>query len=554
VASEKPKNGGCAGAKNWFVRNEQGGRFGPVDFETVKAWACDGRIGPSNEISENGVDWQLAIAHPELDMDWVAEVTPGNFYGPIHRSAMASLVGEGSIAKQAPLFLRSDLAEDRRADTRKEAGPSADEMAALEAGRLEAESRAAAAENLLADMCRRLDELQAKAREESDALVSRLRESDAAGAAHAETAEQLRGELSRQADETRRLAEDADSRLRQMQASLHAGVAERDELRQQLAEQASAAKRFAEELEARLEEAQTRIEAGAAERAAISKQASEKAELLQESLESERQRVAELTASLGKASAEVASLSAQVEALRAESTARETAWQSERQQLESSRQSLQAEVNRALEETAVRTSRIAALESELSKAERDARLREQGGESEARELRGRLREAEAEVCAQRVAVQRAQAECAALKTATDKAVQERIGEQARLADMSRELGDVRQQVEALRLALADERAVRVKAAAEPVILDAEPVDAPRSHAKSAKPKREHVVVEAEVVGPEGKNAEHKRPFPKSAGGHDKKAGLSSLAELEQQARRELERLGAQGPSFFMRKR
>ncbi len=34
----------------WLVRNEQGETFGPVDLETLKAWAADGRLSPTNEI------------------------------------------------------------------------------------------------------------------------------------------------------------------------------------------------------------------------------------------------------------------------------------------------------------------------------------------------------------------------------------------------------------------------------------------------------------------------------------------------------------------------
>jgi len=107
VATSAQKNAG--GKACWHVRNEQGERFGPVDFETLKSWASDGRLAPTNEVSENGTDWLLATAQRGLEMDWVAEVTPGTFYGPIHRVAMEELAKEGSLAGQSSFFMRSKL-------------------------------------------------------------------------------------------------------------------------------------------------------------------------------------------------------------------------------------------------------------------------------------------------------------------------------------------------------------------------------------------------------------------------------------------------------------
>jgi len=107
------------GGKNvWHVRNEQGERFGPVDFETLKSWARDGRLAPTNEVSENGTDWKLATSQRGLEMDWVAEVTPGTFYGPIHQVAMEELSKEGSLTGQAAFFVRSGFGAFREQELR----------------------------------------------------------------------------------------------------------------------------------------------------------------------------------------------------------------------------------------------------------------------------------------------------------------------------------------------------------------------------------------------------------------------------------------------------
>jgi hypothetical protein len=92
--------------KHWLVKNEQGETFGPVDFETLKLWAKDGRLAPTNTLSEDKTTWNAITQYPELEMDWVAEVSPGAFYGPIHKLALESLQKEGSLPAHAVTFQR----------------------------------------------------------------------------------------------------------------------------------------------------------------------------------------------------------------------------------------------------------------------------------------------------------------------------------------------------------------------------------------------------------------------------------------------------------------
>jgi hypothetical protein len=96
--------------KRWLVKNEQGETFGPVDFETLKLWAKDGRLAPTNTLSEDETTWSAVTHYPELEMDWVAEVSPGAFYGPIHRLALESLQKEGSLPADAVAFQRKEAA------------------------------------------------------------------------------------------------------------------------------------------------------------------------------------------------------------------------------------------------------------------------------------------------------------------------------------------------------------------------------------------------------------------------------------------------------------
>jgi len=96
----------AGGDKRWLVKNEQGETFGPVDFETLKLWAQDGRLAPTNTLSDDKTTWSAVTQFPELEMDWVAEVSPGVFYGPIHKLALESLKKEGSLPAEAVVFQR----------------------------------------------------------------------------------------------------------------------------------------------------------------------------------------------------------------------------------------------------------------------------------------------------------------------------------------------------------------------------------------------------------------------------------------------------------------
>ncbi len=90
----------------WRIRTEKGDTFGPADLATLKTWALDGRLAPTHQASIDGQTWVAVTSMPELEMDWLAEVMSGSFYGPIHKKAMTELIKEGSISAAAPLFCR----------------------------------------------------------------------------------------------------------------------------------------------------------------------------------------------------------------------------------------------------------------------------------------------------------------------------------------------------------------------------------------------------------------------------------------------------------------
>ena len=90
--------------EKWYVKNTAGKVFGPIDLETLKGWVKDGRIEPLAGISSDLKNWMLAPMKPELEMNWVVENEPGQFYGPTHRMVLDDLKKAGALAREARFF------------------------------------------------------------------------------------------------------------------------------------------------------------------------------------------------------------------------------------------------------------------------------------------------------------------------------------------------------------------------------------------------------------------------------------------------------------------
>lgn len=90
--------------EKWYVKNTAGNVFGPIDLETLKMWVKDGRVEPLAGISCDLRSWMLAPMKPELEMNWVVENNPGQFYGPTHRAVLDDLVKAGTLSREARFF------------------------------------------------------------------------------------------------------------------------------------------------------------------------------------------------------------------------------------------------------------------------------------------------------------------------------------------------------------------------------------------------------------------------------------------------------------------
>jgi len=91
--------------QKWYVKNTAGKIFGPIDLETLKGWVRDGRIEPLAGVSSDLRKWMLAPMKPELEMNWIVENEPGQFYGPTHRAVVEDLVKAGSISPAARFYV-----------------------------------------------------------------------------------------------------------------------------------------------------------------------------------------------------------------------------------------------------------------------------------------------------------------------------------------------------------------------------------------------------------------------------------------------------------------
>ncbi len=90
--------------EKWYVKNTAGKVFGPIDLDTLKSWVKEGRVEPLSGVSNDLKNWMLAPLKPALEMNWVVENNPGQFYGPTHRAVVEDLVKTGSLSREARFY------------------------------------------------------------------------------------------------------------------------------------------------------------------------------------------------------------------------------------------------------------------------------------------------------------------------------------------------------------------------------------------------------------------------------------------------------------------
>jgi hypothetical protein len=83
---------------DWFLmKNDDGSVFGPITFEQLRQWATDAQVSPLDKVSTDEKSWLKAPMLPELQMDYLVEVSPDQFSGPTTIGAVREFLVAGEI-------------------------------------------------------------------------------------------------------------------------------------------------------------------------------------------------------------------------------------------------------------------------------------------------------------------------------------------------------------------------------------------------------------------------------------------------------------------------
>lgn len=85
--------------QKWFLmKQDDGSVFGPITFEQLRLWAYEAQISPLDKLSADEKTWVKAPMVPELEMDYLVEVSPDQFYGPTTIGAVREFLQAGEIS------------------------------------------------------------------------------------------------------------------------------------------------------------------------------------------------------------------------------------------------------------------------------------------------------------------------------------------------------------------------------------------------------------------------------------------------------------------------
>ena len=84
---------------SWYLlKAEDGAIFGPVSFDQLNAWATSAQISPLDKLSSDQLSWMKAPMLPDLQMDWLVELTSEQLYGPTTLGAIQEFLNIGEIS------------------------------------------------------------------------------------------------------------------------------------------------------------------------------------------------------------------------------------------------------------------------------------------------------------------------------------------------------------------------------------------------------------------------------------------------------------------------
>lgn len=86
------------------MKREDGSVFGPITFEQLYRWAQDAQVSALDMVSIDQVQWSKAPMIPELEMDFVVEVGPDQYYGPTTLGALREFLKAGEINEESVIL------------------------------------------------------------------------------------------------------------------------------------------------------------------------------------------------------------------------------------------------------------------------------------------------------------------------------------------------------------------------------------------------------------------------------------------------------------------
>jgi hypothetical protein len=84
--------------QHWYLmKNDDGTTFGPIGFDQLREWSLEAQVSPLDKVSTDNKNWIKAPMVPELEMDYLIEVSPDQFYGPTTLGAVREFLTMGEI-------------------------------------------------------------------------------------------------------------------------------------------------------------------------------------------------------------------------------------------------------------------------------------------------------------------------------------------------------------------------------------------------------------------------------------------------------------------------
>ncbi len=88
-------------SQRWYLlKHDDGSLFGPIGFEQLKQWAVEAQISPLDKVSNDEKNWVKSPMIPDLEMDYLVEVSPDQFYGPTTIGAVREFLQMGEIGSE----------------------------------------------------------------------------------------------------------------------------------------------------------------------------------------------------------------------------------------------------------------------------------------------------------------------------------------------------------------------------------------------------------------------------------------------------------------------